>query len=169
MLNGYYQTAFGLMRDLVEIHTLLDYFTAQPEKIDRWSKVTNAERVREFRPSELRKVLDERDGFTGGGRRRDYEAFSEHASHLTYAALRMLQTPEGHTHLGPMFNPGHLRNCSVELARRVILCVLLIIRLLPNRTEDGDPRASQALLKDIDELRRLSSRLLGGSSGPGPE
>ena len=68
------------MRDLVEIGTLLDYFTVQPEKVARWREVSNDERLCEFRPADLRRALDERDGFTGGKRKADCQAFSEHAA-----------------------------------------------------------------------------------------
>src|SRR6185295_18403745 len=107
-------------------------------KIARWREVTNAERVRQFRPSGLRRELDNAAGDNSDRRRRDYEAFSEHAAHLTYPALRMLRAADGSTHWGPRLNREHLRQCLVELARRVVLCVLPLVALLPRIAAEGD-------------------------------
>jgi hypothetical protein len=155
-LNGYYQTSFALMRDLVEVGTLLDYFTIHRDKIARWREVTNDERLREFKPSALRKVLDDRDGFKEGKRKADYQAFSEHAAHLTYPALRMLQTPEGHTRLGPSLNEGHLRECVFELGRRVALCSMIVPDLLDKTVDDGDVTAAARLLADTRRFQSLA-------------
>lgn len=158
-MNGYYQTSFALMRDLVEVGTLLDYFTVQPEKIARWREVSNAERLQEFKPSDLRKVLDERDGYKDGKRRADYQAFSEHAAHLTYPALRMLQTPEGHSRLGPFLNEAHLRECIYELGRRVALCSTIVPSLLDKTVADDDVEGATRLLADTQRFQRMANSL----------
>jgi hypothetical protein len=160
-LHGYYQTSFGLMRDLVEIATLLDYFHVHPEKIARWRQVTNVERLQEFSGGHLRKTLDDRDGFVEGKRKSDFQAFSEHAAHLTFPALLMLQASDGTTQWGPHLNESHLRNCLFELARRVTHCSTLVVGLLPAHVEDGDIAAAEKLYADTLRQQELYRGVYG--------
>ena len=138
---------------------MLDYFTVEPEKISRWRVVTNPERLKEFRPGRLRRTLDERDGFTEGKRQADYEQFSEYAAHLTYPALRMLQTPDGHTQHGPRLDERQLRNAVFELSRRVAMCVNLIVELLPKTVEDGDVAGAVRLISDFKRFKADGARI----------
>ena len=70
---------------------------------------------------------------------------------------------------GPRLNPEHLRHCLVELTRRLILCVLPLISLLPRQVDEGDADGEQVLREDIERLQAVRARLLGGAAGPGPE
>ncbi len=160
-LHGYYQTSFGLMRDLVEIGTLLDYFSVHPGQISRWRQVTNTERLQEFNGGHLRKILDDRDGFVGQKRKRDYQAFSEHAAHLTFPALKMLQAADGSTQWGPHLNEKQLRECIYELGRRVALCSTLVVCLLPQTVADEDIDGATQLLSDTRRQQELYAAVYG--------
>lgn len=147
--NGYPQTSFLLQRDLIEIHTLLDVFSHDLTRIPRWCEVTNAERLDEFAPSKLRRILEERDG-TEVGRilKADYQLFSEHAAHLTYPALRMLRLPNGDTQLGPRPDVNVLGECLHELGRRVLLaavCDARVMFMLHHRDRQMIGRAARKL------------------------
>ena len=151
--NGYPQTSFLLQRDLIEIHTLLDVFSHDLTRIQRWREVTNAERLDEFSPGKLRKILDERDGAEAGrARKADYQMFSEYAAHLTYPALRMLQLPSGSTQLGPRLDAAVLGQCLHELGRRVLLaavCDVRVIFMLHQRDGQQIPPKVETMLADV--------------------
>ena len=158
--NGYPQTSFLLQRDLIEIHTLLDVFSQDLARISRWREVTNAERLDEFSPGKLRKILEERDGPEAGRlRKADYQMFSEHAAHLTYPALRMLQLPGGSTQLGPRLDVKVLGNCLHELGRRVLLATVCDVKvLLMLHSRDGravSPKVERMLAEVYAEGLKL--------------
>lgn len=130
-LNGYPQTSFLLQRDLVETHMLLDAFSCNLSLIARWSIVNNQERISEFGPTKLRKIIEKRDGVAKVlQRKEDYQRFCEHAAHLTMPALRMLQLPNGNTQLGPREDDRFCGECIHELGRRVLVAVLCNARVL---------------------------------------
>ena len=167
--NGYPQTSFLLQRDLIEIHTLLDVFSHDLTRIPRWREVTNAERLNEFSPRRLRTILDERDGAEIGGlRKADYEMFSEHAAHLTYPALRMLQLPNGSTQLGPRLDVDVLRQCVHELGRRVLLASVCDVRvlLMLHRT-DGRP-VSPNVEATLAEIHAYGLKLYARNTNASP-
>jgi hypothetical protein len=80
-LSGYYQNAFGQLRDLIETSFLVDYLSTHPEKIDEWKRADKKKRIAHFGAGVIRNALDKRDGYTSGERKRIYDLISELASH----------------------------------------------------------------------------------------
>lgn len=115
---GYYQYAFAVQRDLVEIQFLTDYFIIYPSKILKWRDCTNEERKKLFTPRILYQALDKRDGFINQKRRQDYELFSEYATHVTYKGAILLNK-EGTILAGAFYDKNKLKNSLAELSRRV--------------------------------------------------
>jgi hypothetical protein len=70
-LSGYYQKAFGQIRDLIETYFLVDYLSTYPEKIDEWKRADKKKRISHFGPGFIRNELDKRDGYTSGERKED--------------------------------------------------------------------------------------------------
>ena len=57
---GYYQQAWSVVRDVVELQFLFDDFTDDAEKIMRWAQSSKAAREKEFGPLQVRQRLDVR-------------------------------------------------------------------------------------------------------------
>lgn len=121
MLSGYYQTAAGQMRDLLETTFLLDYFQSNRPLITDWRTSDDRARWNKFKPVKIREALDARDGFEGKKRGAAYSLLSELASHASTKGFRMLTPiPGGDAHCGPFFEKTSLDPCLSELAKILV-------------------------------------------------
>lgn len=88
-LSGYYQQAFALLRDVLEVGFLIHYFAYWPEKISEWKTCSEDERKKRFAPVHIRIALDEWEGNVEKKRLKAYEVLSQHGAHATYRGFRM--------------------------------------------------------------------------------
>jgi hypothetical protein len=127
-LSGYYQKAFGQVRDVIETSFLVDYLKTYPEEIDEWRRADRKKRMLHFGPRRIREVLDERDGYTSGERTRIYHLISELASHPSYAGVSLTATgPANMVHVGPFFDEQKLRSWLGETALRLSPAALALL------------------------------------------
>ncbi len=89
-LSGYYQTAFMLLRDLIEVTNLLDYFLTNQHSIAQWGKASDRQRRKLFSPKAIRDALNARDKMTRDVRNEYYSMLSEVAVHATFQGIRLL-------------------------------------------------------------------------------
>jgi hypothetical protein len=61
---GYFQPAFAMVRDLLEIEFLADLFVRDREYLRRWISVDAKVRKNEFKQVSIRDILDKLDGHT---------------------------------------------------------------------------------------------------------
>ena len=118
LLAGYYQCSVILLRDILEIGFLLDYFCINSSKISEWKKSSDKERLEKFSPRVIRKALDNRDRFKEKERGKIYKIMSEYAVHPTYSGFKLV-APEGKAKIGPFFDSKYLKSTIRELAMRV--------------------------------------------------
>jgi hypothetical protein len=129
-LSGYYQNAFGQLRDMIETSFLVDYLSTYPEKIDEWKRADKKKRKSHFGPDFIRKALDKRDGYTSGERKRIYDLISELASHASYPGISLTTTgPDNMAQLGPFFDDKKLAAWLGEMAMRLSHAAMV---LMPN-------------------------------------
>jgi hypothetical protein len=127
-LSGYYQTAFGQVRDVIETSFLVDYLSTYPEKIDEWRRADRKKRMSRFGPDPIRRALDKRSGHTSGERTRIYHLISEFASHPSYASVSLTTTgPANMVHVGPFFDEQKLRSWLGETAIRLSHAALVLL------------------------------------------
>jgi hypothetical protein len=107
-LCGYYQSAFALVRDVLETATLLDYMRSYPEQIAVWKVSDKSQRITKFGPGAIRKALNERDQFPGNKRKEMYDRLSEYAAHATAPGFQLL-APEGLGQIGPFLSEKYLK------------------------------------------------------------
>jgi len=108
-LSGYYQNAFGQLRDMIETSFLVDYLSTYPEKIDEWKRADKKKRISHFGAGVIRNALDKRDGYTSGERKRIYDVISELASHASYQGISLTTTgPDNMAQVGPFFDDKKL-------------------------------------------------------------
>lgn len=122
LLSGYYQGAVAFLRDIVEVGFLLDYFDHRPESIAAWRKgETN-----EFKPVNIRRVLDERDGFEEKGRAERYKFLSNYGTHASFKGFYLISSEKGLT-IGPFMSEkllgGIVEDGALHFPHSVLTCL----------------------------------------------
>jgi len=126
LLAGYYQSSIILQRDILETGFLLDFFSIDQSKILDWKKSNNKQRYNKYRPSIIRKALDDRDGFKERKREQIYQRMCEYAAHPTYQGIKLV-APKGLANIGPFFDIQFLKSLVEELAMRVPFFTLIYL------------------------------------------
>ena len=117
-LSGYHQNGAMVMRDILETVFLLDLFRSEPTQVARWRNASRRERLKNFRPVHVRKMLDDRDGLTSGKRGEMYRMFSELAGHPTMVGVAMMRPQkDGDAVIGPFMEAGALKAVLAEMGR----------------------------------------------------
>jgi hypothetical protein len=130
-LSGYYQQAFQLMRDVLELVNLLDLFRADRSKIAEWRLADNKILKKHFSPASVRTALDSFPDYKGqkAGRDRQYAIFSEHAAHATYRGFNLV-APNNQPRIGPFFDEKLLQAFLEDLGRHLSHVSLAVSTLL---------------------------------------
>jgi hypothetical protein len=127
-LSGYYQKAFGQIRDMIETYFLVDYLSTYPEKIDEWRRADKKKRMSNFGPGFIRNELDKRDGYTSGERKRIYDLLSEAASHASYPGISLTTTgPNNMAQVGPFFDEKKLVTWLYEMTLRLSHAAVVLV------------------------------------------
>jgi hypothetical protein len=127
-LSGYYQKAFGQVRDLIETYFLVDYLSTYPEEIDEWKCADRKKRISHFGPARIRNALDKRDGYTSGERTRIYHLISDLASHPSYPGISLTTTgPANMAAVGPFFDEKKLKSWLGEMAMRLSHAAVVLV------------------------------------------
>jgi hypothetical protein len=123
-MASYYQSAFGQVRDVIET----SFLKAYPEEIDDWRRADRKKRISHFGPGRIRTVLDKRDGYTSGERKKIYDLISEYATHPSYPGVTMTTTGAANiAQVGPFFDEKKLRSWLGEVALRLSPAGLVLL------------------------------------------
>jgi len=98
--SGYYQPALMLVRDLIEVADLLDYFLHDKGAIEQWRKLLGREHWRKFSPSSIRNALNKRDMLDRDVRKEYYSMLSEAGTHASLRGVNLLMK-DGKVRVGP--------------------------------------------------------------------
>lgn len=120
MLSGYSQASAMLLRDVLETVFLVSLFRTDRDAIERWRTADAKTRWKEFKPIEVRKALDGRDGFESGKRGELYQLFSKLAGHPSMEGFSMLRPAGMDARNGPFIDPTALEATASELGRLAI-------------------------------------------------
>ncbi len=118
-LSGYYQSAFGLVRDVFETVALLDYMQTHRDQIAVWKASNKNQRITKFGPAAIRKALNERDQFPGNKRKQMYDRLSEYATHATAPGFQLL-APEGLGRIGPFLSERYFKAWLEETVKFLV-------------------------------------------------
>jgi hypothetical protein len=135
-LSGYCQQGISLLRDVIEVGFLLDYFGSWPEKISEWKTSSDADRMTKFGPKHIRAALDVRDGNKERQRAKAYGILSKYGSHATYKGFQMNVKENNFGELGPFISSTHLRAFLEETALRLGPASVLYGTLFPAAQEN---------------------------------
>jgi hypothetical protein len=116
------------VRDVIETSFLVDYLKMHPDEIDEWRRADRKKRMSHFGPGRIRTVLDKRDGYTSGERKRKYDVISEHASHASYPGISLTTTgPANLAQVGPFFDEKKLASWLGETTMHLSLAALVLL------------------------------------------
>lgn len=109
MLRGQVQAGVVMLRDVVETAFLVDLFGYEPHRIAEW-RDSHDVRKKDYRPFEVRKLLDAKMGMKNSRRNTIYETFSKFAAHPDPTGFP-LQKPKSAARatLGPFLDADLLR------------------------------------------------------------
>ena len=133
-LSGYYQVAFLLVRDILEVGFLLDFFRTSPEKIREWKEADHKALMKSFRPVQIRDALDARDGLEEKKREVSYKQLSNYAGHATYRGFRITMK-DGLGEVGPFLNKQHIEAWLQEMYWRFGTSALIYADLFQSPSE----------------------------------
>lgn len=120
-LSGYAQNSALIMRDILETVFLLDFFEGDRKKIEQWRFADKKAIRRNFKQIDIRKALDERDGFRGMKRAQVYELFSELAGHPTMkSAFMMRPQKDGDAVIGPFIEKTTVEAVLSEMGKLAV-------------------------------------------------
>ncbi len=116
--GGYYLSSVLQIRDVLDTAFLIDYLSHDLSQIQRWKRIPEDDRLKEFAPAKIRKALDDRDGYTEKKRQAHYKLLSNLGGHPTFASFAMLRPePDAHAHMGSFFVPKMLTATIQELVK----------------------------------------------------
>lgn len=78
MLQGFYQPAAIMIRDIVECSFLLDLFSREPEHLPKWIALGKTAGLKGYRPKTVRKMLNKLDSIDSDIRDEVYSFYSQH-------------------------------------------------------------------------------------------
>lgn len=148
VLTGYYQASAGQQRDLLETSFLLDLFGRDRLSISAWRTLAKKERWARFKPVEVRRKLDDLDGFTEKKRAAHYNLLTDLAGHPSTIGFVMLQAGDLGAHCGPFFDEKVMSATLSELAKLALQAGDVFVLLF----ESERPEDSLAKL-DFQEAR----------------
>ena len=127
LLAGYYQGSVIFQRDILEVGFLLDFFLIDSSKIHDWKRSDKQQRFNKYRPSIIRKTLDNRDGFKEKIRNKKYQVMCEYAAHATYPGFKLV-APKKLVNIGPFFDSSYLKFIIQELSMHVSIFTIIYTR-----------------------------------------
>ncbi len=120
-LSGYSQNSALIMRDILETVFLVDMFRKDSTAIKRWREASSSREKDEFRPVNVRKFLDNHDGFTTRKREQVYKMFSELAGHPSMQSMHMMRPVKGgDSVIGPFMEFSVLQAVLSEMGRLAV-------------------------------------------------
>jgi hypothetical protein len=150
---GYFQPAFAMVRDILEIEFLVDMFRRDRSHLSRWMTVDKKTRGKEFQQAKIRKYLDDLDGFTEKKRAQAYSLLSEYAAHATPYGFHII-SPEGMTRIGPFPSKDRLTALFQELTKHLQMSCIHIVALIDPK-DDNILSTAMAFQGDLAIWRAL--------------
>jgi hypothetical protein len=134
--SGNYSGCAMYARDSIETSFLLDYLMDQEGRPEQWLNSSQEEIRKNFNTAEIRKYLDERDGFTEQKRKQHFQMLSTLGAHPTPQAFALRKDGSNLINCGPFKHKELLIECVQETAK----CALLLtdkIRRFSSEIADG--------------------------------
>ena len=163
-LCGYYQNAAMMLRDLLEVSFLINYFNSYPSDISEWRLCNESERSKKFSSFKIRTALDDRDSFTSRKRKAHYELLCGLGAHVSYQGFRLLRpSADLDAMCGPFLSEQSL-TAIVEEAAKIASAAGMSFNMLfePKTVYDRDTK-----LNFLEVHASWAEEFLGGEFAQG--
>jgi len=158
-LSGYSQNSALIMRDILETVFLTDMFSKDRSTIKQWREAKNAKEKDKFRAVNVRRFLDDHDGFTSGKRRAVYKMFSELAGHPSMQSMHMLRPQVGGDAVGgPFMEFKTLQAVLSEMAKLAIQVGEIVSGFFPQNFDAGTLSRADFIGKKKEWIKTFYSR-----------
>lgn len=145
-MSGNYTGSAMYARDILETQFLLDYLLDAPHRPEAWFESDPKNPPKEYKPVEVRKFLDNRDGFKGQKRAQNYKALSVLGAHPNPGGLELKRDGGRAIHCGPFKQRTTLEQCVQEAARAVLPLLELLRDYCIAEVEHGESLSSPLAL-----------------------
>ncbi|WP_332700501.1 hypothetical protein [Devosia sp.] len=170
ILQGFFQPAGIMIRDIVECSFLLDLFSRAPEHLPKWIALGQEAGLKEYRPRQVRDLLNKIDGIGENARQKPYTFYSRYGTHPNPEAVGLI-APGGEVHIGPFLDETRLIGLTYDLTRfsvlsaehlcRWIIAVDLIEDAAYGRLADACMAIEAAFMTLNDHLLKVPRERLG--------
>jgi hypothetical protein len=143
--SGNYSGAAMYARDLLETHFLIDFLLDEVGRPEKWLHATPKQIKGEFSPSNIRRKLDERDGFTTEQRKQHYDLLSTLGAHPTPFALDLKRDGTRSINSGPFKHEELLRELIEEFAKICLVLSTNIVKYLAELENSAEAIAAISL------------------------
>lgn len=127
ILQGFFQPAAVMIRDIVECSYLLDLFSRAPEHLPKWIALGQEAGLKAYKPGQVRDLLNAIDGVDRETRQAPYTFYSRYGTHPNSEAVGLI-APEGAVHIGPFVDETRLIGLTYDLARFGVLAAIHLSR-----------------------------------------
>lgn len=154
-LSGYYQIAFQLLRDSLELVNLVDLFRADQTIVSQWKAADDKKLRKDFSPAAVRTVLATFPQYAGQDRKKLYALFSGHAAHITYNGFHLV-APRNSPMLGPFFESKLLRALLEDLGQHMSHATIALSSMF----EKGELPVLMAKAAYLEELGKYRQKYI---------
>lgn len=149
---GYYDEALSIVRTLGENANLIAFFNADPSSFDRWKKLPERDRRKEFKPVSVRLALEALGAPTPVDKDR-YAALSDFSIHASPNAM-----PQTHNVAGRPLTFGVFQEAGLVLVLNELALPLAFVAVFASGIVEVPPKIKRTLLR---EGRSLASAIGG--------
>jgi hypothetical protein len=127
ILQGFFQPAAIMIRDIVECSYLLDLFSRAREHLPKWIALGQEAGLKEYKPGQVRDLLNAIDGIDRKARQAPYTFYSRYGTHPNSEAVGLI-APEAAVHIGPFVDETRLIGLTYDLTRFGVLAAMHLSR-----------------------------------------
>src|SRR5205814_3129296 len=118
---GYYDEALNQVRSLGELANLQSLFFCDAKYFDEWKRASDRERLRQFGPSQVRKLIEKEDGVLIMDSL-TYSKLCELSTHVTPETAPNLHSKDKRPRVGAFYQPEGLK-LALEYLDTTVFCV----------------------------------------------
>jgi hypothetical protein len=120
-MSGNYTGCVMYLRDALETHFLLSYLLEEDGRPEEWLRSDYEAIRKKYAPVEIRKALDERDGFKEKKREKHYKLLSILGAYPSPQAFELKRDGTRSINVGPFKQKDLVRECIEECAKVSLL------------------------------------------------
>lgn len=161
-MGGLAHSANSLIREIVELEYLFEYFTIEPENFEQWLKADDETRKKEYKPWKLREKIARGDIHLRDVLDKDYQGHSEYSTHITPNSIMLRQGYKLKSH-SSKYDRTLVESVFTDVAHHVYPIVQIVCTIGKTMTNDVfyDKKISELnpLIKKLDLYVTISSIL----------